>query len=169
ALGTAAAGTTVSVGATLELDGAINIASEPLTLGGNFLHAVNGSSRWGGPIVLTDLSTVNVDSPDALILAGGLVADPQRGLQKIGTGRLTLAAATSVTGGTFIVGAGVLAVTNQAALGAGSQTTVNTGSALEVDGNLNLGVQALVLNGSGPDGTGALITAGGPATRSGTR
>src|SRR5262249_30150527 len=59
-------------------------------------------------------------------------------------------------------------LTNQLALGAGSQTTVNAGSALEVDGNLNLGIQALVLNGSGPDGNGSLISAGGVASLFGT-
>jgi autotransporter-associated beta strand protein len=168
ALGTATAGTTVAIGATLELDGSLNIATEPLTLGASFLHAVNGSSTWSGPITLTDLSTVDVDSPDALTLSGGLLTESQHGVQKIGTGRLTLSAPTSATGGKFIISGGVLALTNQTALGAGSQTTVNAGAALEVDGNLNLGIQGLLLNGSGPDGSGALVDEGGVATLAGT-
>jgi autotransporter-associated beta strand protein len=97
------------------------------------------------------------------------------GVQKIGTGTLTLNGSNTYTGATT-VSAGVLNIQNNNALGttAGGTTVTATGAALQLQGNITVGAEALSLTGTGVSSGGALRnisgnnTFGGPITIGGT-
>ena len=81
-------------------------------------------------------------------------------LVKDGTNSLAFNSANSFSG-TVTVKAGTVIAGNATALGAGTTaTTVQSGGALDVNGN-NLGLQPVVLAGGGPNGLGALNNSGG--------
>ena len=78
------------------------------------------------------------------------------GITKIGAGALTLTAANSYTGATSI-SAGVVNIQNASALGSTvAGTTVSSGAALQLQGGVAVGAEALTLNGSGIASDGAL-------------
>lgn len=84
-------------------------------------------------------------------------------LTKTGAGTLTLTAANSYSGGTSVNG-GILQAGNASAFGdSGSTITVNSGGALDINGqNLQAYTNAIVLNGAGIDAnTGALFNSVG--------
>ena len=83
ALGSTEAGTTVADGATLQLQGNVTTAAEPLTLNGigvedafspvwyyGALQTVSGSNTYSGPITLG--SNVQISSSDPSIISGAL-------------------------------------------------------------------------------------------------
>lgn len=74
ALGTAAAGTSVSAGATLQIQGSIIVGDEALILngtgvsGGGALRNASGTNTYGGLIQLVDSARINSDSSSVLTL-----------------------------------------------------------------------------------------------------
>jgi autotransporter-associated beta strand protein len=117
--GTNATGTTVTSGATLEIDGtASNLAvgNESLTLagtgvGGNSgaLHVIGGASNtWAGPVNLASAATIKVETGAGLNLLNTVSGNA---LTKDGAGTLTLTGAntytdTTITAGTLQIGSG---------------------------------------------------------------
>jgi autotransporter-associated beta strand protein len=133
------AAVSVSTGATLQLNGGMDVETVPLQLGGSgvgsngALVVLNGASTWGGPISLSSDTTVSVAaSSDSLTLTNSITENlGGAGLTKTGSGLLILAASAQASySGT---------------------TTVQSGR-LQVDGTV----------------TGAVQTAGGTVTGTGT-
>jgi fibronectin-binding autotransporter adhesin len=82
-------------------------------------------------------------------------------LTKAGAGRLALTGANTYNG-TTTVSAGVLNISNSLALGGtGGGTVVNSGAALEIQGGISVGTEALTLNGTGVSNGGALRNVSG--------
>jgi mucin-19 len=118
----------VNTGGTLDLRNVTGVA-EPITLAGGTLATSTGTSSVTAPISISGASTVDVDGTQ-LTLEG--VISGSGSLEKEGAGTLILTAANTYTGATT-VDAGTLAITNAAALGAGTAgTTVNTGGTLDL-------------------------------------
>jgi autotransporter-associated beta strand protein len=89
------------------------------------------------------------------------------GLTKSGTGTLTLTGANSYTGLTT-VSAGVLNIQNPTALGTTAEgTSVTAGAALQIQGGITVGAEALTLNGTGISADGALRNISGTNTYGG--
>lgn len=160
ALGTAAGGTTVAAGATLQLQGGITVAAEPLTLAsGAFLRNVSGDNTWGGP-VSASTTTITVDS-GSLTLAGVLSGGSDH---KAGNGTLILTNANTL-GGYLDVDAGAISLRHNNGLGS-AYAHVHSGATLEVQGGLNVASTAY-LNGPGVGGAGALRSVSGNNTWAG--
>lgn len=98
-LGTNAAGTTVQSGATLELQGGINIGTEALSLSGaglagnGALRNLLGDNTAGGAVTLATSSTVQSDS--GTLLLSGAISGANRTLTKTGAGTLRFTATTA--------------------------------------------------------------------------
>ena len=152
ALGTTAAGTTVSAGAALQIQGNITVGAEALTLNGSgvasdgALRNISGNNSWAGAVTLGSASTIASDAGtlthSGTLANGGFVAtyggagnitasgiiSGAGGLTKTGAGTLTLngAAANTFTGNTTVSG-GTLSAKADGALGATTKVTINTG------------------------------------------
>jgi autotransporter-associated beta strand protein len=190
-LGTIAAGTSVSSGAALQLQGNILVGNEALTLNGTgissdgALRNISGNNSWAGLITINSTTRINSDSgtltldvtsgnaitgSDDNLLFGGLgnvtvndaIATGTGTLTKDGTGTLTLNAANTYTG-TTTVGAGVLNIQNGTSLGTtAGGTTVSNGATLQLQNNITVGSEALNIGGAGASGqTGALVNVSG--------
>ncbi|MEY2488319.1 MAG: hypothetical protein QOC70_261, partial [Verrucomicrobiota bacterium] len=163
-LGTIAAGTTVSNGATLQLQGGITVGSEALNIRGTgasgqtgALVNVSGINNYGGLLTLsaaTTLSsnggTLNLTNAGAisgatfgLTLTGAgngsissIIGTTSGSLTKSGTGTWTLSGANTFTGATTVSG-GTLTLANGSgsSLGFTSGITVNSGATLFLGGN----------------------------------
>lgn len=89
-------------------------------------------------------------------------------LSKVGTGTLTLSGANNHSGATNVT-AGVLKISHSTALGTTTTgTVVSSGAALEVEGDITVGSEALSIAGSGVAGGGALRNISGNNTYGGT-
>jgi autotransporter-associated beta strand protein len=179
-------GTVVADGAILQLKSDLN--GEPLSLFGNgvennghysgALENVSGSNTYTGTITLMTNSTIGVDSTTALTITSpnpntipGIndLGSPGNlsSLTKEGTGSLSLASTNTYEGGTF-VNQGILDVQNSGALGlAGTTTTVLDLAQLQLEQTTAPVIVAnenLVLSGSGPSSTGALLNVNGNNT-----
>ncbi|MFN2623421.1 MAG: beta strand repeat-containing protein [Chthoniobacterales bacterium] len=140
ALGTTGAGTTVSPGAALQIEGNIAVGNEALSLNGGgissdgALRNISGNNSYGGGITLGSASTINSDA-GTLTLSGGIVNGgftatfggasntAESGvisgngvLVKTGGGTLTLSGVNTFVGGSTING-GTLVVTSNSNLG----------------------------------------------------
>ena len=159
ALGTTAAGTTVSTGATLQVQGGIAVGTEALTLNGagvsstGALRNISGTNSWSGNLTLGSASTVSSDlgtltlsgtltnggfvitaAGAANIVVSGIISG-SGGLTKTGAGTLTLSGTNSYTGPTT-VNAGSVFVNGATA--SGSAVTVNnSATALGGSGTIN--------------------------------
>jgi fibronectin-binding autotransporter adhesin len=160
ALGTTAGGTTVSSGATLQLQSGVAIGAEPLTLNGTgiggfgALRNISGNNSFAGTTTLGSASTIYSDV-GTLTLTGGIVTGgftttfggagniSQSGvisgtgaLVKNGSGTVTLTGTNTFTGSTT-VSAGTLtaAGSSGSALGSTSSITVNSGGTLTLGAN----------------------------------
>ena len=86
---------------------------------------------------------------------------------KAGSSTLTLTGINTNTG-TMTVSAGVLNIQNSSALGTtASGTSVTSGAALQMQGNISVGAEALTLNGTGVSNDGALRNISGSNTYGG--
>lgn len=155
ALGTTVGGTTVSSGATLELQSGIAVGGELLTLNGagvssfGALRNLSGNNSFAGAITLASASTIYSDA-GTLTLTGGIVnggfaatfggagnisqsnvISGTGALVKNDAGTLTLSGASTFLGGSTING-GTVVVTSDASLGSAlGALTLNAGT-LEV-------------------------------------
>jgi autotransporter-associated beta strand protein len=190
-LGTTAAGTTVTSGAALQLQGGIVVGNEALTLDGTgisndgALRNISGNNSWAGLITINSTTRINSDSGtltldvasgnaitgsnDSLQFGGAgnvtindVIATGTGTLTKDGTGTLTLNAANTYTGATT-VSAGVLNIQNATGLGTtAGGTTVSNGATLQLQGTITVGTEALNIRGTGASGqTGALVNVSG--------
>ncbi len=105
ALGSTAAGTTVTSGAALELSGGISIGAEALSLSGTgissggALRNISDNNSYAGAITLAAATLINSDSGN-LTLSGNITGS--NSLTKNGSGTLTLTGANTYTGATTI-------------------------------------------------------------------
>ncbi|NQU94839.1 MAG: autotransporter domain-containing protein [Candidatus Omnitrophica bacterium] len=184
ATGTTAWGTTVADGAALETQGGIAVGGEALTLNGTgiegagALRNISGDNDWGGQITLGSATRINSDS-GTLTLSGVSIFLDGFALTVGGSGNTTIAGSSSIApsastitkdgSGTFTIGssnsytglttvsAGVLNIRRATATGTtAGGVTVTDGAALETQGDITVGAEALTLNGTGIEGAGAL-------------
>ncbi len=136
ALGGTTAGTTVSSGAALQLQGGIAVANESLSIGGagvsgtGALRNISGENEWSGAITVTGLTTVN---PSTLIGALTTIRSDANNLVISGN----VALPTGTFDGTTGTGGGVI---------------VNGDGDAEISGNItggNDGVLAFARNATG--------------------
>jgi len=181
ALGTTAAGTTVSSGSALEIQGGIAVGAEALNLSGTgigtngALRNISGTNSYAGAITLAATSTIQSDA-GALTISGnitsatfgltlkgasggtvsGVIGTTSGTLTKNDAGTWNLTSANTYTG-TTTISAGVLNIRNATALGTTANgTTVSIGAALEIQGDISVGTEALSLSGTGIATNGAL-------------
>ena len=186
ALGTTAAGTTVASGAALELSDNITTAAESLALSGTgissggALRNVSGNNTYAGTITNTAAARINSDSGtltlsgaingtnQALTLGGagivlvtGNVTNSSAGVTKDGAGTVSLRGTNTYTG-TTTVNAGVLEVTNRAAIAdtAAVSLSNNAGAVFLVSTNETIGS----LQGGGASGGNVSIVSGSTLT-----
>jgi autotransporter-associated beta strand protein len=163
-LGTVAGGTTVSNGATLQLQGGITVGLEALNIRGigasgqtGALVNISGTNNYGGLLTLAGATTLSSNSgilnltnagtitgaTFGLTLAGtgngsvaSIIGTTTGSLTKSGTGTWTLTGANTFTGATTVNG-GTLNLANAtgSALGFTSGITVNTGAILLLGGS----------------------------------
>jgi len=191
ALGTTAAGTTVSSGATLQIQGDITMGAEALTISGvgettatGALENVSGTNNYGGLLHLGAATTISSDAGTLNLTNTGTITGPLFGLTltgagdgsiasiigttsgtltKTGTGTWTLSGANTYTGATTISG-GILDIQSNTALGTtAGNTTVSSGATLQIQGDITVGTaEALTISGIGASGaTGALENVSG--------
>jgi len=140
ALGSTAAGTTVSSGAALQLEGGITVSGESLSLAGSgvssdgALRNMSGTNTWTGSISVDLLGAVNIGNR-----VGGL-----NRLQSDTTSHLVLSGPVSIAVGTFNGTAGTSAALILQGNGTG-----------EISGNITGGVAGAMTVARGAGGTGA--------------
>jgi autotransporter-associated beta strand protein len=191
ALGGTGAGTSVTSGASLELQGGITVGAEALAISGPG-NASNGALRnyfganvFGGTVTLggattiqSDTGTLTLDNPTAIVAdvndvtftgagnatVSGAITGSTAGLTKTGNGKLTLGG-NSTFQGAVNVNAGTVSVNGANGLGdATGSTTVASGASLELLGNVTVASEALSLTGTGFGSAGALRNLSGNNT-----
>ena len=175
ALGTAAGGTVVANGATLDLFGQA-VGNEALTVQGTGVGALGavtntagGVASLSGPVTLANDTTFG---GTANITLSGIVTG-NAALTQIGTNALILTGNNNYTGLTTVAINSTLVAGSNNALGqTGSGTLVQTGGSLYLANGVTTAAEPLTINGNGVGGTGALslqnfgdvATYGGPIT-----
>ena len=121
--------------------------------------ATSGNLVFGGNIANGGfLLTIGGSSNTS---ASGIISGTG-GLTKTGTGTLTLSGVNTYTGSTT-VSAGILNIQNGGGLGTtAGGTTVSSGATLQLQGTITVGTEALNINGTGASGqNGALVNVSG--------
>ena len=162
ALGSTAAGTTVSAGGALQIQGGITTAAEDLTIGGTgiasggALRNVSGDNTYAGAITVASPARINSDS---------------------GTLNLNVASGNAITGsdvGVTLGGAGNVAVADAINLGTGAITKDGAGSltlsvANTYSGGTTLSAGTIIAGASGALGSGSVsMTSGSLVGSNGT-
>ncbi len=143
---------------TINSSGVFDLNGNAETIGS--LTGSTGASVTLGAATLT-LGDANSTAYAGTISGAG-------GLTKLGAGTLTLSGANSYDG-TTLISAGVLNIQNNTALGSTTGgTTVTGGAALQLQGGITVGNEALSLNGTGVGATGALRNISGDNVWQGT-
>ncbi|NBN95311.1 MAG: hypothetical protein EBV31_06785, partial [Verrucomicrobia bacterium] len=191
ALGGVGAGTSVSSGASLELQGGITVGAEALAISGTgnasngALRNFTGANTFGGTVTLGGATTVQSDAGTLTLsnatsivadvndvtftgagntVVSGAITGSTAGLTKTGNGKLTLGG-NSTFQGAVNVNAGTVSVNGANGLGdATSGTVVATGASLELQGSVNVASEPLSLTGAGFGGAGALRNLSGTNT-----
>jgi autotransporter-associated beta strand protein len=148
ALGTTASGTVLTNGATLGLQGGINIASEALNITG-ILRSISDNNTYGGQIILTGASSILSDSGTFAVNSAGPIG---------GAFNLTIGGAGNLSISAIIgIGTGTLTKTGSGTTTLGG-TAANTfsGTVFANEGTLILG--NTVINGNIP---GSLVVGDG--------
>jgi autotransporter-associated beta strand protein len=188
ALGVAPPASTLQSGVVVMDGGALHLVgvtpggtgltiTNPLTLGGTGVNntgaidSINGTNLLTGQVVLTDNTTLGVESGagtqavSQLTMTGDFTElNGSFGLTKTGPNRLILTGANTQYSGSDLVAQGILTIESDTALGlsSGGGVTVNTGGALELAGGVHIaGPKPLTLSGTGINQTGALLSASG--------
>jgi autotransporter-associated beta strand protein len=176
-------GTTLSAG-TLNINnasalggaaGVFTIAGGTInnTSGGAITLSNNNAQAWDGDFTFTGNNALNLGTGAVTLGAdrqvtisaseltvGGIIGGAHS-LTKAGGGALTLSGANTYTGATA-VNAGVLNIQNSTALGTtAGGVTVADGAALEMQGGIAVGAEALQISGTGISNTGALLNVSG--------
>jgi autotransporter-associated beta strand protein len=173
----------VTSGAALQIQGDITTAAEALTLNGTGVSAtgalrnISGNNSYAGLVSLASATRINSDAGTLTLSHTGTITGSGLGLSVggagnttiasiigTGTGTLTKDAAGTLTlsgantySGLTTVSAGVLNIQNATALGTtAAGTTVTSGAALQIQGDITTAAEALTLNGTGVSATGAL-------------
>jgi fibronectin-binding autotransporter adhesin len=180
-LGTTGAGTTVTSGATLDLNGFTLGTAEALTLSGTGLSSAGALVNTAGAATFSGAVTLGAVAPSIggagnIHLAGAVGDGASTALTKVGANTLTLSGNNTFTGGTTI-GAGVLDAAHNNALGASGNIVVADGGQLGlnapgtetfppyVPGNpspistfaVGGGTNTVTLTGAGPGGSSAAL------------
>jgi autotransporter-associated beta strand protein len=162
--GSSGSNTTVSAGATLELQDTGQLASVGLNLTGTGSFGQGALANAQGDNTLTGIITLNGDTTinviaDSLTLSNYLVGGFN--LTKAGAGTLAFTASNAVGFvGSITVQAGVLDVANAGALGlptAGGVVSVNSGATMSVHSGIALPAIPLTLAGNGIGNIGSLL------------
>ncbi len=141
------AGTNATGSFTVTVSGTVGVSSINVTEG-----TVNFS---GGTISFSD-TTPDFTVASGLTTTVGSVISGNNGLNKAGTGALTLSGANSFAGVTNIT-AGVIIVANNTALGGvTSGNQIASGAALQMQGGISMTEGDFTVSGTGVGGTGAL-------------
>ena len=146
---------TVASGATLQFNGDSGYTQETI-----------GSLAGAGNVTNTGGAVVNLiaGGDNTSTTFSGTITNTTNALnvQKTGTGTWTLSGANSYTG-TTAVNAGILNLQNGSALGStAGGTTVASGATLQLQGNITVGNEALTVSGNGATGqTGAVVNVSG--------
>src|SRR5439155_154187 len=105
----AASGTTISSGATLQLQGGITVGAEALTISGTgaagqngALVNVSGTNDYGGLLTLGAATTISSDSGTLNLTNAGTITGATFGLTLTGAGTGTLSSIIGTTSGTLI-------------------------------------------------------------------
>ncbi|MEI6655484.1 MAG: autotransporter-associated beta strand repeat-containing protein, partial [Verrucomicrobiota bacterium] len=157
ALGTTTGGTTLS-GGTLDLNGQ-SIGAETITLSGTSALVNNSgtAASLSGRISGLRNSTTMGGTGD-LTLSGVIASSgtSTTAWSKVGTGKLTLSGANTYSRA-LTISAGVVNIQHATALGTtAGATSVTAGAALEIQGGITVGAEALTLRGTGIGTAGAL-------------
>ncbi len=176
ALGSTAAGTTVTSGEELQLQGNITVGAESLSITGTgagstgALRNISGDNVWGGLVTLTGTSQITVDS-GSLDLSGG-VAGSNTALTLTGAGDLTISGVALGSGALNKRNTGTLTLSgpnsSTGAMTIGTSGGAATGTVrLDSDDALSSGTLTLYAGTLDLDGnsatTGALVLGGGVA------
>ncbi|MCX6792637.1 MAG: autotransporter-associated beta strand repeat-containing protein [Candidatus Falkowbacteria bacterium] len=176
--------TTVTAGATLELQNNITLPSTKLiTINGTgaggigSIRNVSDSNTIQGAITLSSITPRIKSESGALVVSGAIsgatnsllvggsgnttisrvIGTTSGTLTKDGSGTLILTTATNTYTGLTTINAGAINVRNAASLGTtAAGTVVNSGGALQIQGTITVGAEALTLYGNGVSNTGAL-------------
>jgi autotransporter-associated beta strand protein len=164
ALGTTASGTTVSSGATLQLQGGITVGAEALTISGTgasgqngALVNVSGTNNYGGLLTLGAATTISSDDSGTLNLTNpGTITGATFGLTVTGSGSGSISSIIGTTSGT-LTKSGTGSWTLTGANTYTGATTVNAGK-LFINGNQTAATGTTTVNGSGTvlGGTGTI-------------
>jgi autotransporter-associated beta strand protein len=194
--GTTAGGVVVASGAALELQGGITVGAETLSLNnagvstGGALRNISGDNTWGGTITLvTNAVRINSDAGTLTLSAANSITATAIGLTLGGAGNITVSGTITTTSGTLTkanggtvtlsgtntytglttVSAGILNIRNAQGTGTtAGGVTVASGAALELQGSITVGAEALTLNNTGISSGGSLRNISGTNTWGGT-
>ena len=131
------------------------------------IGSLAGGGATGGNVTLGSATlTTGGDNTSPAAYAGAISGSG--GVTKIGTGTQTFSGANGYTGQTT-VSAGVLNIQNATALGTtATGTSVANNAALQIQGGITVGAEALTLNGGGISADGALRNISGDNAWQGT-
>ena len=193
ALGTTAAGTSVTSGAALQIEGGITVGAEALALRGGgitntgALRNISGTNTYAGLVTLGASTRINSDAGTLTLSNTGTITGSSvvltvggagntrinsilgwtGNLVKDGSGTLTLTRDNTYSGATA-VNAGVLNIQSANALGVTTgSTNVTVGAALQIEGGITTAAEALTLRGTGVNTDGALRNISGDNTYAG--
>ena len=150
------------------LAGAVTLGSA--TAGQNVAITLSAAQTWtnnsANPLTIQNIVT---NGANLLTVAGtgntrinGAIGNGGGGLTMSGSGVLTLTGSNTYSGITTVAAGGVVNMQNALALGVtGGATTVSSGAALQIQGNISTSAEALTLNGTGISSDGALRNVSG--------
>jgi len=190
ALGAIATATTINSGGSLQVQGGITLAAEPLTISGSgpasdgALANLSGTNSVSGAITMAADARIN-SIAGALTLSGavngatrtltlggagtltisGIITLTTGGIICSGTGTIILSAANAYTGATSI-NSGVVRISNASALGTAGAITVAPSGQLEISGVITF-ARAIAISGIGSTAEGSLLNRSGNNTFSG--
>ena len=155
---------TYTGGTSLTL-GTLSFANGSLGSTGSITFAGSATLQWNGTntqdvssrLVMANTFTSTFDTNGNDVTFASSIGSSSSGiLTKTGSGKLTLSVGNTYTGATNVT-AGVLNIQNATATGTtAGGVAVSSGAALEIQGTITVGAEALGLNGSGISSNGAL-------------